>query len=115
MQIRVVVECINCDDTGTDVGITDFFTAGVPICSYCAEDMIPVRSELRQMVLDAERAPTRAVQSVSAVYEYEIQTLCEGKWETQNTEVTARDAIRSLKDYRENQPQYAHAIRKVRA
>ena len=48
MQIRVVVECINCDDTGTDVGITDFFTAGVPICSYCAEDMIPVRSELQE-------------------------------------------------------------------
>lgn len=43
--------------------------------------------------------------------EYEIQGKYEGGWETVNTETTRADAERSLREYRENEPDYSHRMR----
>lgn len=48
-----------------------------------------------------------------ALYEYEIQRLYDGAWETENTEIRLKDAVQSIKEYRENAPG-CYRIKKVR-
>lgn len=49
-------------------------------------------------------------------YEFVIQGNYGQGWEDVNTETTYLDGIRSLKEYRENEPQYPHRriVRKVK-
>ena len=46
--------------------------------------------------------------------EFDIEQFCYGSWEVVNTETTREDARRSLREYRENQPEYPARIRKHR-
>lgn len=48
-------------------------------------------------------------------YEYEIQGNYGQGWECVTTEETRSDAMAQLACYRENEPEYAHRIRKVKA
>lgn len=45
-------------------------------------------------------------------YEYEIQGNYDGSWECVNTEITRIDALRSVKEHRENEPMYQFRIKK---
>lgn len=47
-------------------------------------------------------------------YEYEIQTNYGDGWELSTTESTRKEAGARLKEYRENQPEYAHRIKRVK-
>ena len=46
--------------------------------------------------------------------EYEIQGFYYGQWELETTESNYRDAKAQIKLYRENQPEVAHRIKKIR-
>lgn len=44
--------------------------------------------------------------------EYDIEQFVCGSWEVVNTETSREDARRSLREYRDNQPEYPARIRK---
>ena len=47
-------------------------------------------------------------------YEYEIQGLWYGQWELETCEDNLKDAKQRLKEYRENQPEVCHRIKKIK-